>query len=223
MNKKKTLHLICASLCLMLVACGQAQDSAASADEQVAATVQTEESKQSNEVTETIMSRRSIRKYKPIGIEQKKLEKILECGINAPNGMYKQSWELRVINTPAMMNQIAKAYENYQKKNGRKRISHPSFGAPCLVFIAYDTTYDLSQVDCGLLGENIILSAQSMNLGTCCLGGIARFMNSPDAKDLLEQLSLPSSHKLLYAIAIGYPDEKPAAKSRDLTKIKYIK
>lgn len=175
-----------------------------------------------NQVIETIMARRSVRKYKPTAIESEKLSQLLECGINAPNGMYKQSWELRVVNTPEVMADFEKAYVAYQTRNGKKRISHPSFGAPCLIFIAHDTTYDLSQVDCGLLGENMILAAQSMGLGTCCLGGLVRFMYTPEAKSLLERLDIPASYKLLYAIAVGYPDESPAAKPRNTDKIKFV-
>lgn len=51
---------------------------------------------QDNPVIETIMARRSIRKYKPEAVERDKMETILNCGIHAPNGMNKQSWEVRV-------------------------------------------------------------------------------------------------------------------------------
>ena len=36
--------------------------------------------------------------------------------------------------------------------------------APTVVFIANDPAYDMSQIDCGLLGENMILSAWSMGI-----------------------------------------------------------
>lgn len=182
-----------------------------------------EQSPQSNQVVETIMARRSVRKYKQKDIENDKLQQILNCGIQAPNGMYKQSWELRVVNQSAFLSELEQAYTAFLQKEGRKRIPHPSFGAPCLIFIAHDTSYDLSQVDCGLLGENMILAAQSMGLGTCCLGGIVRFMNSPEAANLLKRMELPPSYKLLYAIAMGYPDESPGAKPRNIEKIKFVK
>lgn len=47
--------------------------------------------------------------------------------------------------------------------------------APTVVFIANDPAYDMSQMDCGLLGENMILSAWSMGIGSCCLGGTCAF------------------------------------------------
>ena len=43
-------------------------------------------------VREVIMSRRSIRKYKSVTVGRDTLQQILQAGINAPNGMNKQSW-----------------------------------------------------------------------------------------------------------------------------------
>lgn len=177
---------------------------------------------ENNQVVETIMARRSIRKYKAQPVEEEKLQEILKCGINAPNGRYKQSWEIRVVQNPEFLAQINDGFNAQSQKNGSTNTNAAFYGAPCLIFIAYDLNYDLSQVDCGLLGENMILAAQSMGLGTCCLGQVARFMQSEDAKDLLTRLELPETHKLLYAISVGYPDETPEAKPRDMKKVKFV-
>ena len=204
-----------------LGACGQGQKASEVKNEPLSPQPQLENAQQ-NPVVETIMARRSIRRYKTQTVEADKLQEILACGINAPNGMYKQSWEIRVVNTPEFMAEIDKGYADYRMKNGAKSTRPAAFGAPCLIFIAYDKSYDLSQVDCGLLGGNIILSAQSMGLGTCCLGGLIRYVNSSDGASILKRLDLPKSHQLLYAIALGYPDETPKAKPRDMNKIKFI-
>ena len=209
-------------MALALSACGPAQQSSTSAEAADGQANQPTVAVQQNQVVETIMARRSVRKYKPQPVEEEKLQEIIKCGINAPNGRYKQSWEVRIVRSPEFMAEIEKGYTAYQEKSGKKRINHPSFGAPLLVFIAYDDTYDLSQVDCGLIGANMILSAQSMGLGTCCLGGIARFMQSPEASSLLKRLDFPETHHLLYAISMGYPDETPGAKPRDVEKVKII-
>lgn len=92
--------------------------------------------------------------------------------------------------------------------------------ASTVVFIANDPSYDLSQIDCGLLGENMILSAWSMGIGSCCLGGPTRFMTStPAAAEYLKKLDIPEGYQLLYCIAFGYPDETPAAKPRNAAKV----
>jgi nitroreductase len=38
----------------------------------------------------------------------------------------------------------------------------------------------------------------------------------------LQRLDLPEGFNLLYAIAVGYPDEQPEAKPRDLSKIRFV-
>ena len=214
---KKVMTFGIALSLLALGACSQQQNSSENkSDQQVPAV-------EKNQVVETIMARRSIRKYKSQPVEDEKMQEIIKCGINAPNGKHLESWQVRIVNTPELMEELNKGYNAYLKKNGRKREMHPSYGAPVLIFIAYDDSYDLSQVDCGLLGANMILTAESLGLGTCCLGGLARYLNSPDAADMLKRLDLPSSHHLLYAISLGYPDEHPAAKPRTIDKVKFIK
>ena len=178
-----------------------------------------------NQVIETIMSRRSIRKYRQQPVEMEKLQQILDCGINAPNGQNKQSWEIRVVNTPEYISELDSINRSLALAKGAdaSKIRHASYGAPVMIFIANDTTYDFSQVDCGLLGANMILTAESLGLGSCCLGGIARTMRLPEAESLLlKRLELPENYNLLYAISFGYPDESPAAKPRKAEKIKFI-
>ena len=172
---------------------------------------------EANPVVENIMARRSIRKYKPQRVERDVLMKIMECGINAPNGQARESWEVRVVDSPELIAGIDSLYRAATGRDG-----HALFGAPAVAFIAYDTEYDLSQVDCGLLGENMILAAQSMGLGTCCLGGLCRFVNSEAGAPVLERLGLPDTHRLLYAIVFGYPDESPAAKERNMGNVRFV-
>ena len=177
-----------------------------------------------NAVIETILSRRSIRKYKPQAVNRDTMQIILDCGINAPNGQNKQSWAIRVVDNPEFINGLTEIYKE-KNPNAAKDANFMNMfrNAPTVVFIGNDTSYDLSQIDCGLLGENMILSAWSMGIGSCGLGGPTRFITStPEAAEYLKKLDLPKGYQLLYCIAFGYPNEAPAAKPRDKAKIKYI-
>ena len=178
---------------------------------------------QDNPVIETIMARRSIRKYKPEAVERDKMETILNSGIHAPNGMNKQSWEVRVVDNQDFINELTEIFKKENPKAAERAGFKNMFNnAPTVAFIAYDPRYDMSQIDCGLLGANMILTAQSMGIGSCCLGGPVRFMKSPAAAGYLKKLDFSDGYELLYAIAFGYPDEAPAAKSRDTSKVKFI-
>ena len=93
--------------------------------------------------------------------------------------------------------------------------------APTVVFIAApESTY--SGINCGLLGENMILAAWSMGIGSCCLGGPVAFMKSETSSEYMAQLNFSEGYTLLYAIGFGYPAEAPEAKPRDKMKIQFV-
>jgi nitroreductase len=166
-----------------------------------------------NRVVETMMSRRSIRAYKPEQVKDEELKTIMDCAVNAPSAMNKQSWEVRVIQNPELLQAIAGLSER-----------NLFYNAPTLIVIAAEENNRYSPVDCGLLGENILLAAESMNIGTCVIAGVIDALNSPAALEaILPKLNLPATHKPLYTIALGYKNESPEAKPRDSAKVQVIK
>lgn len=177
-----------------------------------------------NAVINAIMERRSIRKYLDKPVEHEKLEVVVRCGINAPSGMNRQPWIVRVVENQQLINDVT---EVYKKENVEQVKRDPTFknmfrNAPNLICVC--TPKNGGDLDAGLLGENMMLAAQSLGLGTCCLGGPVRFLNSnPNAKFFLDKLDIPEGYQLNYILAIGYPDESPAAKPRDASKVKYVK
>lgn len=103
---------------------------------------------QDNPVIETIMARRSIRKYKPEAVERDKMETILNCGIHAPNGMNKQSWEVRVVDNQDFINELTEIFKKENPKAAERAGFKNMFNnAPTVAFIAYDPRYDMSQID----------------------------------------------------------------------------
>ncbi len=177
-------------------------------------------------VVSTIMARRSVRKYKPEPVRRDQMQQIVECGINAPSGMNAQPWAVRVVDNPEFLNGCTELWKkSMTPEQAERSTSEPGFrnmfrNATTVVFIAAPT--GSGQLDCGLLGENMILAAWSMGIGSCCLGGPIRFMQSPEAAQYVERLQLPDGYQLLYAIGMGYPDEQPDAKPRDASKVKFI-
>ena len=175
-------------------------------------------------VNDLMMSRRSIRAYKDSVISRETLNEILKYGINAPNGQNLQSYEIRVIDSPALIDSITQAVvKDNPKIAERDGFKNIFVNAPCVVCIACDTQYDMAQIDCGLLGENIILAAWAKGIGSCCLGSSARWiLDSPSAKPYLDRMAFSKGYKLLYCIALGYPAETPKAKPRRDDMIKFM-
>ena len=172
-----------------------------------------------NAVIDNIMSRRSIRKYKDMPVAREVMEKIAVCGINAPNGQSKQSWEVRVVENAEFQNEI----KEVMALSGGERAAGCFYNAPVWVFIARDNSYDFSTIDCGLLAENMMLSANSLGVGSVCLGSPVRFiLNSPEKDRVLSELGFSEGYELCLCIAFGYPDEAPKAKPRNIEKVRFI-
>ena len=177
-----------------------------------------------NPVLSNMMARRSIRKYLDKPVEHEKLEVIVRAGINAPSGMNRQPWIIRVVEDQKLIADVTEVYKrnNPEQVKRDKDFKNMFRNAPNLICVC--TPAEGGALDAGLLGENMMLAAQSMGLGTCCLGGPVRFLNSnAEAKFFLDRLDIPEGYKLNYILAIGYPDEQPDAKPRDASKVKYIK
>lgn len=182
------------------------------------------EKSESEIVDNVIMTRRSVRQYTDREINRDTLNQILTCGINAPNAMARQAYEIRVIDNPKLLEEISLAV-----KKDNPDMSFPKdadnlfFDSKCVIFIANDTTFDMSQIDCGLLGENIILSAWSKGIASCCLGYPIRLMKeSESCVPYIEKMEFSEGYKLIYCIALGYPDEAPDAKPRNTSKIQFV-
>jgi len=190
-----------------------------------------EEVKKTNTTIETILNRRSIRAYKAEQIKPGQLDTILQCAINAPSALNRQPWEIRVIQNPGLLARINEAFvEKAKGKNlqgSAARAQEPGFnvfhGSPTLIVVGKDKSNPYSAVDCGLLAQNILLSAESMDIGTCVVGNIAGILNDPGSHSFLEEIKMPETHEIVFGIAIGYKNETPQAKPRDKNKVIFIK
>jgi len=165
-----------------------------------------------NPTLSTIMARRSVRKYQNQAVEHDKLEVVARAGINAPSGVNRQPWIVRIVEDQQLIADVNQAA-------GRSLF----YGAPNLICVCTPAAGG-GELDAGLLGENMMLAAQALGLGTVCMGGPVRFLLSDEkCKFFIDRLDIPADYKLNYILAIGYPNEQPNAKPRDAAKVKFIK
>jgi nitroreductase len=186
-----------------------------------AACSQPKENEMKNEVIENIMSRRSIRSYKAETVDRETLMKIMECGVNAPNGQNKQSWEVRIVDDPALLNEMSEAMG--QAHPGNDFAKECFRGAPVMVFIARDLSYDFSAYDCGLMAQNMMLSAWSLGVGSICLGSPVRMLTDNElCKPYIDRLGFSEGYEFCLCVGLGYAEESPEAKPRDMGKVKFV-
>jgi Nitroreductase len=163
-------------------------------------------------VMENILNRRSIRDYKPNQVSMDTIDTILKAAINAPSARNHQPWEVRVIRDAELLSSI-------------KAINGNAFhNAPMVIVVAYDKNNPYGAFDCGLLTQNILLSAESFDLGTCVLGNFARALNSgtPEANEIVKLLDFSEGYEIIVGVEMGYKNEYPDAKPRETNKVRVL-
>lgn len=205
----KTLNILLACMALAaMTACNQTSKNG------------TASSEYGNAVIENIMTRRSIRQYKEGPVARETMQTIMECGINAPSGQNRQSWEIRVVDNPEVMAEIIDLMAEGNPDADKGMIKGCFRNAPTMVFIANDPSYDFSVIDCGILSQNIMLSGWSLGVGSVCLGSPVRFLsNAPEA---IARLGFSKGYTPVICIGMGYPAESPEAKPRDFSKVRFL-
>lgn len=183
-----------------------------------------EGSKEENPVIEAIMSRRSIRKYQDKAVPRDLLAKIADCGIHAPNARNAQRWEVRIVDSPAFINGVTKVFLAEKPEVAARNTFFKNVfrNAPAIICVAGQEG-NFVDIDCGLMGQNMMLAAHSLGLGTCCLGGpVDLLTNSEAARPYYEALGFSEGYSLKYILAVGWPEEAPDARPRDAGKVRFV-
>ena len=178
-------------------------------------------------VIDAIMARRSVRQYEDKAVPRELLQQIAVCGVNAPNAMNKQEWEVRIIDDENYLNEVTELMKvdmPFFVKSDDPNFRNAFRNATALIAVACpDDPMGMTLINVGLMGENMCLAAQELGLGTCVMAGPSAFLvNSPKAKPYLDRLGFSEGYKLRYVLGVGYPAESPEAKPRDLSKIKFV-
>lgn len=185
------------------------------------------ESQSKSGVVEAIEARRSIRAYKDKPVEREKLQLLAECGVNAPSAMNRQEWEVRIVDSKAWIDDCTAAY--LKAVDGTDKANYmltPTFknifrNAPAVIFVgAPEGVFAGENVGC--LAQNIMLAATELGLGTCFLGSVQMMFAEKAMAEYVKSLNFSDGYRLRYALAVGYPDESPEAKPRDMSKIKFV-
>lgn len=160
---------------------------------------------------ETILNRRSIRKYKDIEISDDDIYDLLKAAMAAPSAGNAQEWDFIVVKDKSIIEKITEIHP-YSKM---------LLNSSAAIVVCGDTSREVFEgfwvQDCSAATENILLAAQSKGLGAVWLG----IYPLPDRiSGIKALLNLPDTVIPLSIVSVGYPDEaKPASHRFDKSKI----
>jgi len=168
-----------------------------------------------NPALEAIRNRRSIRKYLPEPLKETELEAILEAGAYAPSAHNDQSWHFTVIRDKTLIDRISHMSKelmaaqdtDWVRAMGRNELFHLFYHAPVVIVVSMRKDAMSPLVDCAAAIENMLVAAESLDIGSCWIG-LARYYFS--LKEELPRLKLPAGYEPCYAVTLGYKGQRPS-------------
>ena len=172
-----------------------------------------------NSTIQKQLSHRSIRAFKDTPISQEIIDTLVEVARHTATSSFSQSATLISVTDPNLKDEIARVC----KQPYVAQASHlfivvlDMYRNHAIATEAHTDTEVLGStdrflgaaMDCGLMAQNIVTAAESLDLGTVYLGSIQN-----DAQTMIDLLNLPEYTFPLLGIAIGEPDQEPQLKPK---------
>lgn len=168
-----------------------------------------------NETIQTILDRRSIRKYKSELPSRHKIEQIVQCGLYAASGMGGQSPKILVVTDKVLRDRLSRMNAAVMGMDG-----DPFYGAPVVLVVLVPEDAPTGVCDGSLAIGNMMLAASSLGLGSCWVHRAKEEFDSPEGKEILKELGIPENYTGVGHLILGYPEgDTPKAAPRKENRV----
>lgn len=164
-----------------------------------------------SEVMEKIVSRRSVRSFKPELPEKAVLDEIIKAGTYAATGMNRQSPIIISVTDKKVRDRLSAMNAGIM---GKDEGFDPFYGAPAVLIVLADRNAPTYIYDGSLVMANLMLAAHDHGLGSCWIHRAKEEFDSDEGKEILRSLGVEGDYEGIGHCVVGYingeyPDEKP--------------
>ena len=157
-----------------------------------------------------LLTRRSIRKYKPDMLPREVIEKIAEAGTYAPTGKNQQSPIIVAVTNKALRDRMSVLNAAVLDLD-----SDPFYGAPVVLVVLAERSNPNHTYDGSLVMGNLMLAAHAMGIGSCWINRAREVFDTEEGKAILRELGVEGDYEGVGNCILGYADcEQPQARPR---------
>jgi len=186
-----------------------------------------------NEIIETILHRRAIRRFAEKQIEEDVLQQILQAGLYAPSAGGRQGVLFAVCQNKEVNERLGKIKRgnsnprmatatSYVSKEQPSIADDPTlknafYDAPTVITLFAPKNFLFSAEDCAVAAENMMLVADSLGVGSCYIGQGWTTFADPYGQEVLRHWNIRTDYYAVMQLLLGYPregDEHPTPKVR---------
>ncbi len=163
-----------------------------------------------NETLKTLMTRRSIRKFKPDMLPKDVIEQIVTAGTYAATGRNLQSPIILAITNREVRDKLSKLNADIMGA-----ANDPFYGAPVVLVVLADKNCRTHVYDGSLVMGNLMLAAHELGVGSCWIHRAKEEFDRPEGKAILAELGIEGDYEGIGHCILGYVDgEYPEARER---------
>lgn len=179
--------------------------------------------KMDNQVISSIITRRSVRKYKPDMVPRDIIEKIAAAGTYAATGRGAQSPIIVAVTNKETRDRLSKANGAIM---GASADLDPFYGAPVVLVVLADKSRPTYVYDGSLVMGNLMLAAHSFGIGSCWIHRAKEEFEMPEWKEWLRSIGIEGEYEGIGHCVLGYADytdgEEPEAAPRKENYVHFV-
>lgn len=171
------------------------------------------------EAIQNMLTRRSIRKYKPDMIPDEILNKIIEAGTYAASGMGRQSPVIIAVTDKKTRDRLSRMNAEIMGTD-----TDPFYGAPVVLVVLADRSVSTYKYDGSLVMGNLMNAANALGISSCWIHRAKEEFESDEGKEILESLGITKDYEGIGHCILGYADcDEPSPAARKSKYVYYIK
>ena len=157
-----------------------------------------------------LLTRRSIRSYRPDMLPREVIEKIAGAGTYAPTGMNRQTPISVAVTNKALRDRMSRLNAAVLNMD-----SDPFYGAPVVLVVLAERSAPNHVYDGSLVMGNLMLAAHAMGVGSCWIHRAREVFDTDEGKAILRDLGIEGDYEGVGNCILGYTEgEEPQAKPR---------
>ncbi|MCM1112231.1 MAG: nitroreductase [Muribaculum sp.] len=173
-----------------------------------------------NEILQNMVSRRSVKNYKPDMVPEDVIRRICEAGTYAASGMGRQAAIILAITNRELRDKLS---EMNAAVMGRKDFD-PFYGAPVVLVVLADKNIGTHVYDGSLVMGNLMLAAHAEGVGSCWIHRAKEEFESEEGRQILKSLGIEGDYEGIGHCVLGYPEgEVPEAKERKPDYVRFVR
>lgn len=172
-----------------------------------------------NETMNTILSRRSTRKFTDKPVSEEILKDLVNAGMHAPSGMCRKTWQFTVVSNREIIQRLASTIAKVLDRPG-----YNMYSPVALIIPSNDRDNAFGREDNACALQNIFLGAESYGVGSVWINQLTNICDEPEIRSILNEIGIPENHVVYGIAALGYADPVyPKPEYKEIGEVKFVK